>query len=101
MQNIKVILPIILPALEKNISGHWNPMVKSLSLTLRKLLSDRDSELFGECLRKYEEDKAKEKELKLKQEAAWKRLDEVAWAKVTVGEAVLVSPPLPRQSSLI
>ncbi|KAK3126800.1 hypothetical protein QOZ80_7AG0562900 [Eleusine coracana subsp. coracana] len=100
-QNNKVILPIILSALEQNINWHWNQMVQKLSLSLRKLLSDRDPELFAECLRKYEEDKAKEKALKLKQEAAWKRLDEIALAKVIVGEAVLVCPALPRQSSII
>uniref|UniRef100_A0A0A9GM66 Serine/threonine protein phosphatase 2A regulatory subunit n=1 Tax=Arundo donax TaxID=35708 RepID=A0A0A9GM66_ARUDO len=100
-QNGKVILPIIFPALEKNINGHWNQVVQSLSLNVRKLFSDRDPELFAECLRKYEEDKAKEEELKLKQESAWKRLDEIASAKATIGEAVLVSPTLPRQSSSV
>ncbi|KAL6897331.1 hypothetical protein ACP4OV_007027 [Aristida adscensionis] len=100
-QNSKVILPIIFPAIEKNISGHWNQVVQSLSLNIRKLFSDREPELFAECLRKYEEDKAKEKELKLKQESAWKRLDEIASAKATSGEAVLVSRVLPRQSSVV
>ncbi|XP_066389710.1 serine/threonine protein phosphatase 2A 57 kDa regulatory subunit B' theta isoform-like [Miscanthus floridulus] len=100
-QNSKVILPIIFPALEKNINGHWNQVVQSLSLNVRKLFSDRDPQLFTECLRKYEEDKDREKEFKLKQELAWKRLDEIASAKVTSGEAVLVSPTLPRQPSVL
>jgi len=98
-QNSKVILPIILPALEKNINGHWNPAVQSLSLNVQKLFSDREPELFAECVLKYEEDKVREEELKLKQVAAWKRLDEIASSKVTSGEAVLVSPTLPRQPS--
>ena len=100
-QNSKVILPIIFPALEKNINGHWNQVVQSLSLNVQKLFSDRDLQLFTECLRKYEEDKDREKEFKLKQELAWKRLDEIASAKVTSGEAVLVSPTLPRQPSVL
>jgi len=98
-QNSKVILPIILPALEKNINGHWNPAVQSLSMNVQKLFSDREPELFAECVLKYEEDKVREEELKLKQAAAWKRLDEIASSKVTSGEAVLVSPTLPRQPS--
>jgi len=98
-QNSKVILPIILPALEKNINGHWNPAVQSLSMNVQKLFSDREPELFAECVLKYEEDKVREEELKLKQVAAWKRLDEIASSKVTSGEAVLVSPTLPRQPS--
>ncbi|TVU39610.1 hypothetical protein EJB05_13037, partial [Eragrostis curvula] len=100
-QNSKVILPIILPALEKNINEHWSSSVQIQSLEFRQLLSIRNPEIFEECLLKYEEDKAKEEELKLKREAAWKRLDEMASVKATVGEAVLVSPALPRQSSLV
>ncbi|TVU39680.1 hypothetical protein EJB05_13112, partial [Eragrostis curvula] len=100
-QNSKVILPIILPALEKNINEHWSSSVQIQSLEFRQLLSIRNPEIFYECLLKYEEDKAKEDELKLKRQAAWKRLDEIASVKATVGEAVLVSPGLPRQSSLV
>ncbi|KAJ1288868.1 hypothetical protein BS78_02G120900 [Paspalum vaginatum] len=43
-QNCKVILPIIFPALEKNINEHWNQAVQSLSMSVRKLFSDRDPE---------------------------------------------------------
>jgi len=96
-----VILPIIFPALEKNINGHWNQVVQSLSLNVQKLFSDRDLQLFTECLRKYEEDKDREKKFKLKQELAWKRLDEIASAKITSGEAVLVSTTLPHQPSVL
>ncbi|CAN6165819.1 unnamed protein product [Urochloa humidicola] len=99
-QNSKVILSIILPALEKNINGHWNPAVQSLSLNVQKLFSEREPEVFAECVRKYEEDKVRKEERKLKQEAAWKRLDEIASAKATSGEAVLVSPSLPRYPSV-
>ncbi|XP_047072753.1 serine/threonine protein phosphatase 2A 57 kDa regulatory subunit B' theta isoform-like [Lolium rigidum] len=98
-QNSKVILPIILPALERNSSGHWNQVVQSLTINVRKLFSDHDAGLYTECLRKYEEAKAKEKEVKSKQEATWRRLEEIASAKATSGEAVLVSRSLPRQSS--
>lgn len=98
-QNSKVILPIILPALERNSSGHWNQVVQSLTINVRKLFSDHDAGLYTECLRKYEEAKSKEKEAKLKQEATWRRLEEIASAKATSGEPVLVSRTLPRQSS--
>jgi serine/threonine-protein phosphatase 2A regulatory subunit B' len=98
-QNSKVILPIILPALERNSSGHWNQVVQSLTINVRKLFSDHDAGLYTECLRKYEEAKAKEKDTKLKQEATWRRLEEIASAKATSGEAVLVSRSLPRQHS--
>lgn len=100
-QNSRVILPIIFPALERNASGHWNQAVQSLTLNVRKLFSDNDPGLFTESLRKYEEEKAREKEVKSKQEATWRRLEEMASAKATSGAAVLVSRPLSRQSSAV
>ncbi|XP_047309996.1 serine/threonine protein phosphatase 2A 57 kDa regulatory subunit B' theta isoform-like [Impatiens glandulifera] len=77
-QNRKVILPIIFPALERN---HWNQAVQSLTLNVRKIFSDIDPELFEECLLKFQEDEAKVGETKLKREAIWKRLEEIAAMK--------------------
>ncbi|XP_049385312.1 serine/threonine protein phosphatase 2A 57 kDa regulatory subunit B' theta isoform-like [Solanum stenotomum] len=90
-QNREVILPIIFPALEKNARGHWNQAVQNLTLNVRKIFSDIDSELFEECLRKFEEDKAQEEEVKRKREITWKRLEELAGMKAASNEAVLVS----------
>lgn len=75
--------------------------MQSLTLNVRKLFSDHDAGLYTECQRKYEEAKAKEKETKLKQEATWKRLEEIASSRATSGEAVLVHRFLPRQSSAV
>ncbi|KAJ0969119.1 hypothetical protein J5N97_021996 [Dioscorea zingiberensis] len=80
-QNRKVILPIILPALESNTRGHWNQAVRSLTLNVRKIFSDHDPELFEECLQKFQKDEAKEKEIQSKREATWKRLEEIAASK--------------------
>ncbi|KAJ8767903.1 hypothetical protein K2173_020843 [Erythroxylum novogranatense] len=91
-QNRKVILPIIFPALERNARQHWNQVVQSLTLNVRKIFSDVDPELFEECLLKYQEDKSREKEVKSKREATWKRLEEIAAMKATSNEPVLVSP---------
>ncbi|KAH7848117.1 hypothetical protein Vadar_033996 [Vaccinium darrowii] len=89
-QNRKVILPIIFPFLEKNATSHWNQAVQSLTLNVRKIFSDTDPELFEECLLKYKEDEAQEEEIKVKREATWKRLEEIAAMKATSNEAVLV-----------
>lgn len=80
-QSRKVILPIIFPALERNMRGHWNQVVKNLTLNVRKIFSDSDPELFGECLRKFEEEDAKEQEVRAKQEATWKQLEEMVTTK--------------------
>lgn len=98
-QNHKVILPIIFPALEKNTRGHWNQAVQSLTLNIRKNLSEQDTALFEECLRKFDEEEANEKEKKSKREAIWKRLEEIADSKTTSNEAVLIPRLKPYQPS--
>lgn len=89
-QNRKVILPIIFPALEKNTRNHWNQAVQSLTLNIRKIFSDLDPDLFEECLLKFQEDEAKERETVTKREATWKRLEEIATSKTATNEAVLL-----------
>lgn len=89
-QNRKVILPIIFPALEENARNHWNQAVQGLTINVRKIFSDVDPELFEECLLKFQEDEAQEKEIKMKREATWKRLEEIAAMKATSNEPVLV-----------
>ncbi|GAV85752.1 B56 domain-containing protein [Cephalotus follicularis] len=93
-QNRKVILPIIFPALEKSARNHWNQAVQSLTLNVRKIFSDTDPELFEECLLKYQENEAQEKDIKSKREATWKCLEEIAAMKAASNEPVLVSPKL-------
>lgn len=89
-QNRQVILPIIFPALERNARSHWNQAVQSLTLNVRKIFSDADPELFEECLLKFQDDEAREKEVKMKREATWKRLEEIAAMKAASNEPVLV-----------
>ncbi|KAJ6839239.1 serine/threonine protein phosphatase 2A 57 kDa regulatory subunit B' theta isoform-like [Iris pallida] len=80
-QNHKVILPIVFPSLERNTRGHWNQAVQSLTLNIRKIFSDYDPEFFEECLQKFEEGEAKDKEVKSKREAVWKRLEDIGASK--------------------
>ncbi|KAM0939894.1 putative protein phosphatase 2A, regulatory B subunit, B56, armadillo-like helical [Dioscorea sansibarensis] len=80
-QNHKVILPIIFPALERNTRSHWSQAVQSLTLNIRKLFSDHDSELFEQCLQKFEEDEAKQNDIKAKREALWNHLEDIAASK--------------------
>lgn len=91
-QNLKVILPIIFPALERNSRNHWNQAVQNLTQNVRKIFLDADPELFEECLLKFQEEETHEKDTKSKREAKWKRLEEIAAVKSASNEAVLVSP---------
>ncbi|WOK94513.1 serine/threonine protein phosphatase [Canna indica] len=89
-QNAKVILPIIFPALERNATSHWNPAVQSLTLNVRKIFADNDPDLFAECLKKFQEDEAKGKEIQSKRDSTWKRLEEIAATKAASNEPVLI-----------
>lgn len=91
IQNHKVILPIIFPALEKNTRTHWNQAVQSLTLNVRKIFSDADQALVDECLARFQEDESKEKESNKKRESTWKRLEDVAASNAVPNEHVLVS----------
>ncbi|KAL0357814.1 UNVERIFIED_CONTAM: Serine/threonine protein phosphatase 2A regulatory subunit B' eta isoform [Sesamum calycinum] len=89
-QNRKVILPIIFPSLEKNARHHWNQAVHSLTLNVRKIFYDLDPDLFKACQIKFQNDEAKENEVKERREAIWKRLEEVAAEKAASNQPILV-----------
>ncbi|KAF5442939.1 hypothetical protein F2P56_035545 [Juglans regia] len=86
-QNRNVILPIIFPALEKNGRNHWNQVVQSLTLNVRKIFSDVDPELFEECLQQFQKDEANVEEIKTKHAAMWKCLEEIAASKAARNRA--------------
>lgn len=91
IQNCKVILPIIFPALEKNVRGHWNQAVQSLTLNVKKIFSDADPALFDECMIRFQEDEIKERQKQEKRESTWKKLEDVAASKSVSNESVLAS----------
>lgn len=65
--------------------------MQSLTLNVRKIFSDQDQVLLDECLVKFQEDEAKEREIQEKRESTWKRLEDLAASKAVSNEAVLVS----------
>lgn len=91
-QNRKVILPIIFPALEKNGRNHWNQMVQSLTLNVRKIFSEIDPNLFEECLRKFQEEEANMEATKTKKDAKWQHLEEIAAKNASSNDTVMLTP---------
>ncbi|PIN18706.1 Serine/threonine protein phosphatase 2A, regulatory subunit [Handroanthus impetiginosus] len=91
IMNQKVILPIILPSLEKNSRSHWNHAVQSLTLNVRKVFSDSDPSNLDECLARFQEDEIKEKGVMEKRELFWKQLENVAASKAVSSETLLLS----------
>ncbi|CAN7013055.1 hypothetical protein IGI04_012320 [Brassica rapa subsp. trilocularis] len=90
-QNLKVIMPIVFPAMERNMCSHWNQTVKNLTLNVRKVLAETDQALFDECLAKFQEDEASKAEVAAKREATWKLLEDLAASKSVSCEAVMVT----------
>ncbi|KAG2272625.1 hypothetical protein Bca52824_067180 [Brassica carinata] len=84
-QNRSVILPIIYPALEKNIQSHWNQAIHGLTANIKKMFMEMDPELFEECQRQYEEKQAKSKEVEEQRQFTWRRLAEAAAERDGVG----------------
>ncbi|KAL0855637.1 hypothetical protein Bca101_060790 [Brassica carinata] len=62
-QNYKVIMPIVLPAIERNMCGHWKKAVQNLTLNVRKVFCDMDQALFDECLVKFQVEEENETEV--------------------------------------
>lgn len=80
-QNRSVILPLIFEALERNIQSHWNQAVHGLTLNVRKMFLEMDTELFDECQREFAEKEARAKEVEEQRELTWKKLADVAARK--------------------
>lgn len=57
--NRQIILPIVIPALELNTKNHWNRSVLNLTLNLKKMLYEMDSELVAPCQGTSEENSTK------------------------------------------
>ncbi|KAB2072835.1 hypothetical protein ES319_A07G044400v1 [Gossypium barbadense] len=91
--NRHVILPIILPALEKNAQNHWNHAVLNLTINVRKMFMEMDDQLFISCHIHFKEEEAKVSILAEKRKEAWKQLENAASLKPIAGNtAVLVTP---------
>lgn len=93
--NRHVILPLILPALEKNTRTHWNQSVLNLTLNVRKMFTEMDDVLFLACHSRFREEQERQTLAKEKRKVAWERLESAAASlQPMVGNtAVLVSTP--------
>lgn len=86
------LLPIILPALERNAQNHWNPAVLNLTLNIRKIFIEMDDELFASCHAQFKVEEAKLKLASEKRKEAWEQLENAASRQPIAGNAVLVTP---------
>ncbi|XP_024534322.1 serine/threonine protein phosphatase 2A 57 kDa regulatory subunit B' beta isoform [Selaginella moellendorffii] len=75
-----VILPLLFPALEKNVRSHWSQPVHGLTMNVRKMFLEMDTELFQSCQHEYVDDEDKAKDAQEKRDKTWKRLEEAGAA---------------------
>lgn len=91
--NRQVILPIIFPALDKNVRSHWNPAVVNLTNNIRKMFLEMDEKLYISCHSHFKEDEAILSAEADQRKEAWKQLEHAASLKPVIeNTAVLVSP---------
>ncbi|KAI0508139.1 hypothetical protein KFK09_014273 [Dendrobium nobile] len=95
-QNRQVIVPLIIPALERNASSHWNQAVLNLTLNAKKMFSEMDEELVLACQRKLEEEERKLPATEERKRMKWEQLEKAAstFRPVAGKTAVLVTPAL-------
>lgn len=70
-----VILPIIIPAIEKNVMGHWNQTVLNVTMNVRKMFCEMDSELVSSCQKIFHEEEKQRAALEEKRRKTWADLD--------------------------
>ncbi|XP_024023053.1 serine/threonine protein phosphatase 2A 57 kDa regulatory subunit B' kappa isoform-like [Morus notabilis] len=77
-QNRQVILPLVIPALERNTQNHWNQAVLNLTLNVKKVFCEMDEELVLACQCKLEGEGVRLKDAAEKRRLAWELLETTA-----------------------
>lgn len=92
-QNQQAIMPLVLPALERNTRSHWNQAVINLSQNVKNMLSEMDEEIFLACKKELGEEEEKRRIAEEKRKMIWEHLEgSAALQPVTGNTAVLVMP---------
>eukprot|EP00803_Ostreobium_quekettii_P007033 evm.model.scf_2990.3 EVM.evm.TU.scf_2990.3 scf_2990:13620-17505(-) len=92
-----VLVPIILPHLEENAKGHWNPSVHTLTCNVRKMLQDMDEQLYEQCLQLHEQQLHRKRSETEDRSRSWEQLEAVAGQKQA---ALLLDGQQPRPLSI-
>lgn len=77
-QNRQVILPLVIPSLERNTQNHWNQAVLNLTLNVKKMFCEIDEELVLACQCKLEDEGIRLKAAAEKRRLAWELLETAA-----------------------
>lgn len=92
-QNRKTIIPIIVPALERNTQKHWNNAVLNLTLNVKKLVHEMDEELVLDCQLNLKEEQSRSIAAAEKRRLTWEQLENAATPQpVSTNVSFLVEP---------
>ncbi|XP_023521609.1 serine/threonine protein phosphatase 2A 57 kDa regulatory subunit B' kappa isoform-like isoform X1 [Cucurbita pepo subsp. pepo] len=91
--NRQAIIPIIIPALERNTQKHWSNAVLNLTLNVKKLVLEMDEELVLACELDSKEEQSRSIAASEKRRLTWERLENAATPQpVSTNISFLVEP---------
>ncbi|KAG6480784.1 hypothetical protein ZIOFF_057370 [Zingiber officinale] len=94
-RNRQTIMPLLLPALERNIRSHWNLPVLNLTRNVKKMLCEMDGELYLACENNYEQEELEQKTAEEQRRRTWERLETTAvFQPLTISMPALVTPAI-------
>ena len=71
-------MPLVFPALERNIQNHWNRAVLNLTQNVRNMFSEMDPELVLVCQQKFAEETSESTLAAERRRMTWERLENAA-----------------------
>lgn len=71
-------MPLVFPALERNIQNHWNQTVLNLTRNVKNIFREMDEELATSCQKKSEEENSRQSSAAEKRKVTWERLETAA-----------------------
>ncbi|MQM16397.1 hypothetical protein Taro_049354 [Colocasia esculenta] len=80
-QSMAEVLPPVVQGIERNLRSHWSRSVRELTVSVKKMLEEREPALYAQCLGDFNRRESMSREEEMKRKAKWDTL-EVAVAKL-------------------
>ncbi|KAK9479170.1 phosphatase 2A regulatory B subunit-domain-containing protein [Lipomyces japonicus] len=77
-ENVETILPIMFPALYRNMRGHWNMTIHTMVCNAMKHFMELNSKLYNECAALYQETEEHAEEREAHRLQLWRQVEECA-----------------------
>lgn len=77
-QHRTVVVPAVVPALERNTRSHWNLAVHTLSINVRKMFQEMDGPLYDQCRSRFEHDELEQPAQAERRDQEWRSIEKAA-----------------------